>query len=76
VVNGGGDTGKQAVALGRGAVRRCIASAAARARWSKPRQYGREALIREWVGKQRPFEKKVREMIFYFYFYVDGSVAC
>jgi hypothetical protein len=75
-VSGGRDTGKQAVALGRGAARYCIAGVAARSWWSKPRRYGRGELIREWVGKQRPFEKKVRAMIFYFYFYVDGSVAC
>ena len=62
VVSGSGETGKQA--------------AVARSRWSKLRRCGHGDLVREWMGKQRQFEKKVRAAIFYFYFHADGSVAC
>jgi hypothetical protein len=50
--------------------------AATRSRWSKPRRCGHGELDQEWMGKQQRFEKKVRVVIFYFYFRADSSVAC
>jgi hypothetical protein len=50
--------------------------AATRSWWSKPRRCRRGELVREWMRKQRRFEKKVRAVIFNFYFRTDDSVAC
>ena len=79
VVSGGGEIGRQATALGRGAARRCIAAAAVRAAWQRGRggtDRGHGEFVREWMGKPLRFEKKVRAAIFYFYFRADGSVVC
>jgi hypothetical protein len=66
VVSGNGETGKQAAMLIRGASRRCMAGTAVRSRWSKPQRCGRGELVREWIGKQRRFEK-VRATIFFIF---------
>jgi hypothetical protein len=72
VVSSGGETGKQAAALGRGEARCCIAvTAVAVEQAAVMRARGVGSRI---DGTQRRFEKKVSTVIFYFYFRADGVV--
>jgi hypothetical protein len=68
-------SGEWSVAVGSQESRRRRSGAVQHVAALRPWQGGCRELVREWMGKQRRFEKKVRAMIFYF-FCADGSVAC